>query len=63
MKPDLKYEMAIDRARDTHRAKLTPWELKFLTGLAATSRSGHGLTVKQKSVAYPILKRVGAFSP
>ncbi|MNJ36843.1 hypothetical protein D3C77_316480 [compost metagenome] len=50
--------MAIDNALTFKRADLTAWEIKFLNGL----RSGHmkysQLTVRQKTKAVPILKRL-----
>lgn len=49
---------AIDRAVDGHRAALTPWEHDFLVSLLKTYRGRRALSVKQKSVALPIVKRL-----
>lgn len=52
---------AIDRAMDHQRSKLTRWELDFLAGVADAIRKGR-VSVKQKTCAIPVLKRVGAWS-
>lgn len=62
MTPTEKIALAIDLATDAHRTKLTAWELKFLTSLAQTYRKSGALSPRQKQVALPILKRVGAMA-
>lgn len=59
MTPNEKYQVAIDKATDAHRQKLTYSELRFLTSLGNVIKGGRILTLNQKTMAYPILKRVG----
>ena len=58
--PTAKLVMYIDRAIDVHRSKLTFWESDFLTSLSTIYRKYGTLSPKQKTIAIPILKRVGA---
>jgi hypothetical protein len=59
MKREEKMIMAIDSALSAKRENLTPWEIGFLNGLRTDYTKKGMLSVKQKTVATPILKRVG----
>jgi hypothetical protein len=54
-----KMMLSIDSALTTKREQLTPWEITFLNGLRTAYTKSKSLSVKQKTVATPILKRLG----
>lgn len=59
--PEVRMILSIERAIDKKKSQLSTWELDFLTSLAAVYRKKGSLSVKQKNVAYPILRRVEAW--
>lgn len=54
--------IAIDSALTVRRESLTLWEINFLNGLRSAYVKSSSLSVKQKTVVTPILKRLGLLS-
>jgi hypothetical protein len=54
--------MAIDSSLTVKRESLTLWEINFLNGLRSAYVKSSSLSVKQKTVVTPILKRLGLLS-
>lgn len=59
---EVKIILAIDSALTEKRGSLTPWEINFLNGLRTAYVKSSSLSVKQKTVVTPILKRLGLLS-
>lgn len=59
---EVKIILAIDSALTEKRGNLTPWEINFLNGLRTAYLKSSSLSVKQKTVVTPILKRLGLLS-
>ncbi|GKQ48936.1 hypothetical protein G0D98_24070 [Pseudomonas savastanoi pv. phaseolicola] len=49
----------IDRAMDSRYSDLTVWERSFLGGLRDTYRKHKTLSMKQKTAAFNVFKRIG----
>ncbi len=56
-------ELCIDEALSYKRHQLSKWEIKFLNGLRSGYWKYSQLTVKQKTVVRPILKRLKLLPP
>jgi hypothetical protein len=56
---EMKIVDAIDNALTRKRESLSAWEINYMNGLRNAYRKSSSLSVKQKSVVTPILKRVG----
>lgn len=56
---EMKIIDAVDRALTQKRQSLTAWEINFLNGLRNAYSKSKSLSVNQKTVATPILKRLG----
>lgn len=56
---EVKIILAIDSALTEKRESLTSWEIDFLNGLRTAYVKSSSLSVKQKTVVTPILKRLG----
>jgi len=59
---EVKIILAIDSALTEKRGSLTPWEINFLNGLRTAYVKSSSLSVKQKTIVTPILKRLGLLS-
>lgn len=59
---EVKIILAIDSALSEKRGSLTPWEINYLNGLRTAYVKSSSLSVKQKTVVTPILKRLGLLS-
>jgi len=57
--PTDKIVLAMTKALEFKRTRLTPWEVTFLSNLVQQhERTSQALSVKQKNLAFTILKRV-----
>jgi hypothetical protein len=62
MRNEEKIVTLIDRALDHDRAKLTPRDLDFLTGVRDVFRRYDSLSMAQKNAAVAVLKRIGRWT-
>ena len=53
--------LAIDTALDTHRAKLSNWEINFFNGVRDQHRKKGTVSVKQKDIIIPVLVKLGVW--